>query len=222
MITPAPSMSRLVAISAIIVLTSLSITETAQAQLFGARTLGQPLTRRPSVSQGAPPAMESAGSVEGSERFLRGNRSRDEFVGPSRGTQQGFIGSDQAIGVGRVRTSVESLREPPDRSAQINQPVPPLAAGAMYYPQLSISVSEMADEAYVSAVILKRDEKLAARLSHVAGSAIQISYQGNRAILSGIVESEAVAEKLRVLASFEPHIDEIECQFWTRQALIRH
>ncbi|WDQ15698.1 hypothetical protein [Rhodopirellula sp. P2] len=222
MITTAPSMSRPVAIFAIAVLTCLSITETAQAQLFGARTLGQPLTRRPSVSQGAPPAMESAGAVEGSERFLRGNRSRDEFVGPSRGTQQGFIGSDQAIGVGRVRTSVESLREPPDRSAQINRPVPPLVAGAMYHPQLSISVSEMADEAYVSAVISKRDQKLAARLSLIAGTPIQVSYQGNRTILSGAVESEAIAEKLRILASFEPHIDEIECQFSPRRTLIRH
>ncbi|QDT05519.1 hypothetical protein K227x_39190 [Rubripirellula lacrimiformis] len=206
------SKPRAVALIAIALLTSLSVTTSADAQLFGARTLGQPLTKRATPGGGAPPTMEAAGVVQGNERFLRGNRSRNEFVGPNRGGQQGFVGSEQAVGVGRVRTSVESLREPLDRSAQINRPFPRLAAGAMYHPRLSISVSELADPEFVSAVTSKRQQKLEARLQLAAGTPIEVSQQGGRTVLRGVVESEAVAEKLRILASFEPHIDQIESQ----------
>src|SRR6056297_4104551 len=154
--------------------------ETAHAQLFGERTLGQPLSRRARAAVASPPAtdslpaLDSAGSVQGDERFIRGNRSPNEFVGSERGSQQGFVGSEQAIGVGRVRTSVESLRQPPDRSAQINRPVPALPANAMYYPRLSVSTSEMASASYRSSVTTQRNAKLQTRLSQAAGSNIQV------------------------------------------------
>lgn len=205
-------MSRSVVLVAIAFLASTSVMETAQAQLFGARTFGQPLSKRARTTGAAPSAMDSAGAVQGNERFLRENRSRNDFVGSNRGSLQGFVGSEQAVGVGRIRTSVESLRESPNRSAQINRPVPPLAPGAMYYPRLSIEISEMADASYVSSVASKRDGKLESLLSQAAGSNIQVSHQVGRTVLRGIVASESIAEKLRILASFEPHIDTIESQ----------
>ncbi len=206
------SITRSISVGMMLFLASILAMETAQAQLFGARSLGQPLTRRTPSAAAAPAGLDAAGAVQGNERFLRGNRSRNEFVGSNRDSQQGFVGSGQAIGVGRVRTSVESLQEPPDRSTQINRSVPPLAAGAMYYPRLSISTSEMATASFVSAVAGKRDAKLESRLSTLAGSSIQILHQGDRTVLSGLVGSESMVEKLRILASFEPHIDTIESQ----------
>jgi len=206
------SRTRSIVLVAIAFIASTSAVETVHAQLFGARALGDPLARRARTTGEAPAAMDSAGVVQGDERFLRGNRSRNEFVGSDRGSQEGFIGSGQAIGVGRVRTSVESLVEPPDRSAQINRPLPPLPAGGMYYPRLSIASSEMASASYISSVTNKRDAKLQARLSQAAGSNIQVTRQGERTVLRGRVASESMLEKLRILASFEPHVDMIESQ----------
>ncbi|TWU38485.1 hypothetical protein [Novipirellula artificiosorum] len=184
----------------------------AEAQLFGARTLGQPLTRRPNSRNVAPAEIESAGVVEGDERFLRDNRSRNDFVGSNRGALQGFVGSEQAIGVGRVRTSVESLRDPPDLSTQINRPLPRLRRGTMYYPRLSIDGFDLSSKSFAATVVSKRDIKLQSLLTQTAGSNIQIEHQGDRTILRGSVASEQMAEKLRILASFEPHIHQIESQ----------
>lgn len=203
---------RSVALVAFVFLASTLVVETAHAQLFGARTLGKPLTRSSPASSAGASAMDSAGTVQGDERFLRENRSRGAFVGSNRDSLQGFVGSGQAIGVGRVRTSVESLREPPDRSAQINRPLAPLPARVMYYPRLSISASDMASPAFTSSAVVERDERLESRLSKTAGSNIQVSHQEGRTVIRGYVESEAMIEKLRILASFEPHIDDVESQ----------
>lgn len=221
MMTTTQSIKRSVSLVVLAFLASILAMEKTQAQMFGARSLGQPLTRRPPTGAAAPAAMDAAGAVQGDERFLRGNRSRNEFVGPNRGSQQGFVGSGQAIGVGRVRTSVETLQEPPDRSSQINRPIPPLPAAAMYYPRLSISASEMATTSYTSAVMIKRDAKLESRLSEAAGSSIQVSHREDRTVLSGVVASESMIEKLRILASFEPHIDTIESQLMVAPQLRR-
>lgn len=212
MITPTQSTTRSVVLVAVAFLASISAMQTAQGQMFGARTLGDPLTRRPSNAGAAAAAMDSAGVVQGDERFLRGNRSRNEFVGSNRSSLQGFIGSEQAIGTGRVQTSVESLTEPPDRSAAINRPIAPLAAGAMYHPRLSISTSEMASPSYIASVANQRDTKLALRMSKAAGSNIQIFRERDRTVIRGVVASQSMVEKLRILASFEPHIDTIESQ----------
>ncbi len=212
MITKTQSTARSVVLVAVAFLISTSAMETAQAQLFGARSLGKPLTRRAATAAAASSAMDAAGTVQGDERFLRGNRSRNEFVGSNRSSLQGFIGSEQAIGTGRVRTSVESLRELPDRSAAINRPVKPLVADVMYRPRLSISASELATASYIASVANKRDAKLVLRLSKAAGSNIQISHERDRTVIRGVVASESMVEKLRILASFEPHIDTIESQ----------
>jgi len=212
MISTTQSTARSVLLVAVAFLASTSVVETAQAQLFGARSLGSPLTRRSSNAGATPAAMDSAGAVQGDERFLRGNRSRNEFVGSDRTSLQGFIGSEQAIGTGRVRTSVESLQAPPDRSAAINRPLAPLAADAMYRPRLSISMSEMATASYIASVKNQRDAKLVLRLSKAAGSNIQISHEGDRTVIRGKVASESMAEKLSILASFEPHVSKVESQ----------
>jgi hypothetical protein len=82
----------------------------------------------------------------------------------------------------------------------------------MYRPRLSISASEMATDSFIASVVNQRDEKLALRLSKAAGSNIQISHQADRTVIRGKVASESIAEKLRILASFEPHISTIESQ----------
>ncbi|MCP4817353.1 MAG: hypothetical protein GY888_32960, partial [Planctomycetaceae bacterium] len=61
----------------------VTTTSVAQAQLFGTRPLGQPLSRRPGASAG-----NDAGQIAGNERFLRENRRRSDFVGSDQRDQQ--------------------------------------------------------------------------------------------------------------------------------------
>jgi hypothetical protein len=105
-----------------------------QAQMFGERTLGRPL----SIQEGAA-EMESAGTLTGRERFLRENRPATAFVGPDIRELQRFIGSLQAQVRGRVQPSTQGLRRRVDRSAEINQPLGPAPAGTPYNPELVVS-----------------------------------------------------------------------------------
>ena len=108
-------------VAAVIVLVQHDI---ASAQLIGNRAVGAPLSslsqqRVPGVptaaSQGAGQA-NAAGIGQASNaigslgnrmqidntRFVRGNRSRQDFVGSNRTDLSGFVGAGQALGVGRV------------------------------------------------------------------------------------------------------------------------
>ena len=180
----------------------------AQAQLFGPRTLGQPFQGRRGPAQSA--ATSDAGVLEGNERFLRGNRSRNSFVGADRQSQQGFVGAEQAIGTGRVRAATESLTPPPDPSKRVNRPLPPLASDAMYYPRLVVDFQipqpQRVGDRTVGGVV----SELSERLSKMADGRVQVRQMGSVTILSGRVRNQELAEKLMLIASFEPDVDEIE------------
>ncbi|MFM8328531.1 MAG: hypothetical protein ACKN9U_27045, partial [Pirellulaceae bacterium] len=119
---------RLLPILSTLFLFSAMMAEPVEGQMFGQRSMGQPMSRQsrpgsgqlPSLGQGMMPGMGGAmpgqvggapqGIVQGQERFLRGNRNPSAFVGSDRRDQQGFVGSEQSIGTGRVATATEGLR----------------------------------------------------------------------------------------------------------------
>ncbi len=74
--TRAARAGRLLLAGAAILLPALVVSP-AVAQLFGSRNLGQPLSRRPRPME---VANATAGQISGTERFLRGNRERTDFV----------------------------------------------------------------------------------------------------------------------------------------------
>lgn len=182
----------------------------AEAQLFGPRSLGGPLQSRRGAAAAAT-LDDGAGTLQGNERFLRDNRSRNAFVGSNRGSLQGFVGSSQAIGVGRVPAATESLTPPPDRSATINRPMPRLPANTMYYPRLVIDF-DVASGGTSSGTFAsgEADQVLSSRLSRIAEQAISVRRRGDVVVLEGTVESVAMAEKLAIIASFEPQVETIE------------
>lgn len=110
----------------------------AQGQLFGPRSFGQPLSR-----QAGPEGLDmeegimNAGSLTGGERFLRENRDATDFVGADR-TEASFVGAGQVINSGRVRSAIESLQNPPDRSQQLNQVWAPAGPSFPYPPRIQI------------------------------------------------------------------------------------
>ena len=128
-----------------------------QGQMFGQRSMGQPMARQsrpgsgqlPNLGQGMMPGMGGAmpsqgggapqGIVQGQERFLRGNRNPQAFVGSDRRDQQGFVGSEQSIGTGRVATATEGLRVESNRAR--NRPLPSKLQRGIYPPRLVVDES---------------------------------------------------------------------------------
>lgn len=176
-----------------------------RAQLFGAqRDLGTPLSAR----QGTLLRRDDGPTIDGNERFVRGNRQQGEFVGGDRRDLRGFIGAEQAIGVGRVRSAVESLREFRDRSQSLNQPLQLPAKDEMYLPRLvmDFEVPPSANERRTQEVSFRLE-----RLWEVTGRLpVEVSVEDRTAILRGKVPSAKIAEQLEILLSFEPGIDEIQ------------
>ncbi len=211
--------------------------ESAMAQLFGNRSLGQPLQPaqplRGSGSveaqpnnffanngfppfgfpqpQPAPQAGNNTGAgIRGSERFLRNSRTPSAFVGSDRRDQSGFVGSQQAIGTGRVPAATESLRELGSQKGRTNPPIPALSKKGMYYPRLEL---DEAEEELPSPTLPKsislRYTKLQERVKELTQSTASLTIEGSEAILRGRAANQKLAEQLEILASFEPGIDRV-------------
>jgi len=161
------------------------------------------------LAGGISPLNASLTSQDGPKRYLRGNRARQDFVGSNRTDLTGFVGSEQALGVGRVPTAAESLRLETTRSAKINQPLPKQPAKGMYYPRLEIafdiapSQGELLSVGDASMDILER-------VAQISGRSANVTMSGTTAILRGTVNSVRTSELLSQLLSFEPGIDGVK------------
>ena len=176
----------------------------ANAQMFGVpRQTGRPIQSRSTAAQ----APEQVGTLQGNERFMRENRSTRDFVGSSRQEGDGFVGSVQSLGTGRVVAATETLQPPPDQSRRLNQPIPPLAAGAMYYPRLVLELERAlpAPEQIVSQAEVRLEKLLPESAQNVSIQVIE-----RRAIVQGEVADEAERKRIEILLSFEPGIDTID------------
>ncbi len=191
-----------------------SQSQPAWGQLFGERKVGTPISSRFSgsssgLSSGAPAAAGvAAGTLDGSERFVRGNRSRRDFVGSDRNEQSGFVGSGQAIGVGRVRSATEGLRIDSSDTTRLNRPLPAQSRKGLYYPRLEIAFDTDVSEPSPELVTLKT--RIGERVASVVGEGAQLTYEGRTATLSGSVTSQHAAQLAEQLLRFEPGIDRVE------------
>ena len=188
------------------------------AQLFGDRTVGRPINSPQNQGggvglSGAAVAGATAGMLDGSERFVRGNRSRRDFVGSNRGSLTGFVGSTQAIGVGRVPPATQGLRIERSEAPQLNRPLPPQPNRGLYYPRLEIGFPE--PNTLVAPTEVAANQRLLDRVYGVAGESVNLTIAGRTAILRGTVDNARAAELAEQLLSFEPAIDSVrnELQF---------
>jgi hypothetical protein len=186
------------------VLLSLASAHPSWGQLFGPRTFGQPLTMRMGPGMGQ---QMDVGSIQGSERFLRGNRSAADFVGGDAREARTFVGSQQANPTRRVRTAVEGLRERRSVRSSLNQPRGPLKAGEMYE-RLSLSPDFVPPSQWVTATVLS--ERLALSLARLGESGIEASIQGRTAILRGTVASARNRELAELMVRMEPGISQVQ------------
>jgi hypothetical protein len=215
------------------------LSTSADAQLFGKRTVGGSF--QPRVGPGASrtdTAVEDTGNIQGSERFLRENRSGRDFVGSDRREQQGFVGSQQALGTGRVRAATEGLETADDPTARINPPLSPLRPRAMYYPRLILDTQTFSSmknntenlpspsttanrlqafgaigESSVSAKSTsKSDYRVTTeqRLVKWSDGSAKMTREGEAVVLTGRVASKSKAEQIEILLSLEPGIYSID------------
>ena len=222
-----------------IVLCMMMPATSSHAQLFGNRTIGAPAGSQvrspigtsntggrvavPSFGSGAaagPQAATGAGLLDGNERFVRGNRTRQDFVGTGRNDLTGFVGAGQAIGVGRVPAASESFRLEATNANRINKPIPKQPAKGLYYPRLVLEDSQevgerssTSNEEYASLMT-----QLQKRVTNAAGPDVQVIIApAGTAVLKGTVDSKRIAELVATILSFEPGIDRVENQLTLKQ-----
>lgn len=206
----------------ITVLTWLLQPETSLGQLIGNRTLGGPaasLTQQsaaanaPATNAGLGQASNALGSLgttmqTSNKRFLRGNRSRQDFVGSNRSDLNRFVGSGQALGVGRVPSAVENLRIETTKT-KINRPMPPQPAQGMYYPRLELDFEPSSSEGRPRSEAAVNPD-LRERMAQFSSGSATVTMLGNTAIIRGTVDSTRTSQLLVQILSFEPGIDQVK------------
>ncbi|MHB8862100.1 MAG: BON domain-containing protein [Pirellulaceae bacterium] len=176
-------------------------------QMFGARSVGQPLSRRPGAGT-ASVDLEDIGSLQGNERFLRQNRRATDFVGNDVRELQRFVGALQARALGLIPPATQGLTRRVDRSETINQPLPPPRPGAPYPPRMEVSFPTLPVPAAQQPS--RRALDTLARSHQMPGaSRIEVLMEGRTAILQGEVLSEADRDLAEILLTFEPGISAI-------------
>jgi hypothetical protein len=217
-------------IGAAILATLLLSASPAEAQLFGERPLGDTLSRRPSpgsasqleaaaaASQGegmgglTGSVGASVGELTGIERFLRGNRSRSDFVGSDLLDRPGFIGSVQGNTRGIIRSAITNLR--PLVNEQINRmPPEPLTRQARpYAPRYQVNFD------YPLPATADVEASLSRQMLRIPGmerlGPIEVSVAGQTAILRGAVASEHQRDVAEQLVLLEPGIREVQNELY--------
>jgi hypothetical protein len=196
----------------------------ANAQVFGSRPqLPNPAANSPmggtSISAGASSSLIPL-PPQGSDRFLRSSRTSRDFVGRNRADIRSFIGAQQALAVGQVRSATEGLRANPGASSKkINQPLPAQPAKGLYYPKLALDASQ--DDSTLRSDLKTADSNMQSgeldpllieRIQRVAGSGVQLSLNANKITIRGQATSARKAELAIQMLQFEPGIDVVDNQ----------
>jgi hypothetical protein len=229
-------MTRRIALLSVALAAVFSFAADASAQLFGQRTVGQPLSQRPgtsatnsapasrasaatsfSTSGGNRPATENRGSmVNEKARFIRGNRKATDFVGADIGEARGFVGSEQAGTDEEIRSAVDDLNVEmaPDANLTAEPVMPPRVQ--MYPPRLRVAFEFTGEaEGEVNARLTGRLEK---SLPGGASNRIAVSVAGGAATVRGAVASERDRKLAELMLLFEPGIARVWNQLQVRPA----
>jgi hypothetical protein len=189
-----------VVVACVLMLASV-LTDQVDAQMFGARQVGRPLSRQAGPGAGAALENQGVGTLR-NQRFLRGNRSARNFVGTDR-TDAEFIGAQQAGAGINVRSAVTSVNTG-SGDGQVNQPLTRGGANSLYEPRLTIGFPY---DGPPREPLLGR---LSERLQRQVGPQVAVSLAGRTATLRGAVGSAEERELAELLTSFEPGISDVQ------------
>lgn len=177
----------------------------SQGQMFGNRRTGQPLSSQ--VGAGT----LSAGTLQGNERFLRGNRSQSDFVGMGSADVGGFVG--QVNAANPASGNIVLFQPPPARrnlSPQINRPVRARRPNTLHEPVL---IADFLPDPERTA---EREERAIGRLQSLFfdrfENRIGVSVEGRTATLLGVANDEDDSRLAEWIVRMEPGISEIRNQ----------
>lgn len=192
-------------VPAVLVVTFIAF-ESAQAQMFNPMTgaRGATFTNQSGWNASA----EDVGSIKGSERFLRRNRTRKSFVGRDLNERRRFVGLTQGQMSGSVTSSTAGLDV--EMAESTNQRVVPATETRkyMYDPRLRVDFQVPRPSPQQEA------EKITGQLVDSLGSSIcgpvSVLVQGETATLTGLVATERDRRLAALIVLLEPGISKIE------------
>jgi len=180
----------------------------AEAQMFNKRSGSSVLAQDPlgTSAGGSGSATGGVGTLNFNERFIRGNRRSDTFVGGDARDRKGFVGSQQGGQTGRVRPVVivpRSSAPDANRTASAAR----RTRSGVYEPRLSIAfdVTRPAEEEVAQNLV----RLLTASPGFQSTDRIEVSVAGAIATLRGEVASERDRSLAERLILFEPGIDSV-------------
>jgi hypothetical protein len=189
----------------------LMVAAHADAQMFGSRTLGQTLSRRPS------PAAAAVGTLTGGERFVRSNRRRTDFVGSDALELARFVGRIRGLTRGAAQSSMTGFRV--EQAPDANRTAPPAALrrAPVYAPRLELaeSFSGPAPE-----TVRRRLENQLARSPGLAlYGPVEVWVEGGTAILRGEAASARDAEMAALVVAMEPGVERVQNELIIRSSI---
>jgi len=202
----------------VLLLLLVGLADDVTAQMFGNSpnrpSLSERLRSRQRSRRGTgPEAAEAIGTVEGSERFIRGNRATTDFVGADASDQTTLVGAQSADMTTEVRTAVEDLRVTRERN--LNEQMRASRGKQMYNPRLRVNFAfATPTNREVSARIVTQLQ--ATETLNPLGP-IEVLMEDGTATLRGVVASERDREMAALLARFEPGISSVKNELKIRQ-----
>lgn len=186
----------------------LAVGDEAAAQLFGARSVGSPLSRPARPALGRLGAGSRLGEVPGRERFVRGSRQAANFVGTDSLDRRGFVGSQQAAAAaGPVQSATSGLRIESGPDANQGQTKTAAPRTGMYDPRLRIGFRFTNESPQALSTALTR--RLLACDGIRRSSPIVVSVEGETATLRGAVLGDRDRSLARLMLLLEPGISQV-------------
>lgn len=188
----------------------LALESAASAQLFGARTVGDPVSKQAPPT--AVPLSATSDTALKSARFLRQNRSVEDFVGVDpKGDARHIVGVLDGGQAAIIQSAVTDLRARAAVAASNRQlqaaAMTPNTRTAMNPPQLEISFGYSAPPAQRLPALLA--QRLAGCSQLHAIGPIEVSMAGRTAIVRGTVASARDQFLAQQLLLFEPGISAV-------------
>jgi len=181
----------------------LGIGTLAEGQMFGQSRLG----RMPRRAQRT--GLHEVGTFTGTERFLRQNRTTEDFVGAKPAAEPGFVGQQEAATPPPAAAMPAAAEVQVETGPEVNLTQPKTASSTgMYRPRLRV------DFRFAPRPASQISRALAAQLQRTPAiqptSPIEVTVEGETVVLRGSVASE----RQRVLAGnlmlFEPGISKVQ------------
>lgn len=151
---------------------------------------------------------DSARAATEGQRFSRGSRRRNAFVGSDRSDVTSFVGSEQARTQGNVTSSVAGLRE--QAQVRVNRARRAASSTGRYEARLSLDPDLLSGTApRPQRDALSPQRRLARFFSAQKRGAVAVSGSNRVATLSGRVESIREKRIAGLIASFEPGVSSV-------------